>query len=173
MSTNTKKICKYCKSEIILSAKKCPQCQSDLRNWFVRHWIISILLGLIILGIIGSGANKDTTTTNPTSKTSQASSEKPSGKQYVEIARFSGKGQKSSEPFTISGSRFKVAYDCKGDTATTYCGAFAYKVGSNLPQGVMNATQAVKDETIIYGSGEYYITANTMGDFSMIIYDYK
>ncbi len=171
MSTNTKKICKYCKSEIILSAKKCPQCQSDLRNWFVRHWIISILIGLVVLGIIGSGSNKNTTTDS--SKIPQGSTEKQSGKQYVEVVRFSGKGQKSSEPFKISGSRFKVTYDCKGDTATTYCGAFAYKVGSNIPQGVMNATQAVKDETVIYGSGEYYITANTMGDFSMVIYDYK
>src|SRR5688572_31536328 len=48
------------------------------------------------------------------------------------------------------------------------CGAFVFRVGSNLPQGVMNSTQAVKDETVIYtsmaGKGDYYIDANVLGN---------
>lgn len=136
------------------------------KNWFIRHWIVSTILVLIVLLIAIPSSNNKGTTEVTAGNNKQA-------KQYVEIAKFNGKGQKRSEPFTITGSRFKVAYDCSGDTATTYCGAFAYKVGSKMPIGVMNATQAVKDETVIYESGEYYIEANTMGAFSMTIYDYK
>ena len=41
----------------------------------------------------------------------------------------------------------------------------------------MNSQQAVKDETVIYtalyGKGQYYIDASTMGNFSMTVYDYR
>ena len=47
---NTKTTCKYCKEEITAGAKVCPHCKKDLRNWFVRHYIVSILL-VIFIGI--------------------------------------------------------------------------------------------------------------------------
>lgn len=54
---NTKKQCPNCKSEINAEATKCPQCQSDLRNWFVRHKFVSgILLLLAVLLIFGQTA---------------------------------------------------------------------------------------------------------------------
>jgi len=95
-------------------------------------------------------------------------------KQYVETFTFSGNGQKKSEPFIITGSRFKIAYDCGGDDPDfTFCQAFVYEVGSKLPEGVMNSTEAIKDETVIYGNGEYYIDANIIGNFTMTVYDYR
>lgn len=39
----TKK-CPACAEDIKIEAKKCPKCQKDLRNWFVKHWFLSILL---------------------------------------------------------------------------------------------------------------------------------
>jgi uncharacterized membrane protein YvbJ len=50
----TKK-CPKCGEEIQASAKKCKHCQSDLRNWFVRHKIMTgilALIGIVILGAI-------------------------------------------------------------------------------------------------------------------------
>lgn len=152
--------------------------EQQVKKPFYKKWWVIALAIFFGVGLIGSLADKSTptqtstTTQNQETKTTQ-SSEPVVGKQYVEIFKFSGNGQKKSEPFTITGSRFKIAYDCKGDASATYCGAFVFKVGSQLPQGVMNSPQAVKDETIIYGSGEYYIDANTMGNFTMTVYDYK
>ena len=145
------------------------------QNWFRRHWVISGILGFFILiiaiGVNGPDAkvatNLNTNTATGTQETTKA------GKQYVEVAKFSGVGQKKSEPFLITGNRFKISYDCKGNKDLTLCVAFVYEVGSKLPQGVMNTSQATKDETTIYGSGEYYIDANVIGNFSMTIYDYK
>ena len=37
----------------------------------------------------------------------------------------------------------------------------------------MNSTDPIKDETIIYGAGEYYIDANTIGTYTMTVEDYK
>lgn len=151
--------------------------EQQVKKPFYKKWWVIALAVFFGIGLIGSIADKSEPSVQATSPTEQSTDTQTSApatqKQYVEIFKFSGNGQKKSEPFTITGSRFKIAYDCKGDASATYCGAFVFKVGSQLPQGVMNSPQAVKDETIIYGSGEYYIDANTMGNFTMTVYDYK
>ncbi len=43
------KKCKYCSSEISNDASVCPVCKRDLRNWFIKHWIISLILISIIV----------------------------------------------------------------------------------------------------------------------------
>ena len=114
-------------------------------------------------------------TTNP--QATQATTPKTNTKSYQQVFTFSGNGAKKSGPFNITGDRFKISYDCKGEPNATLCQAFVYKVGSVAPQAVMNSPQSVKDETIIYtnlaGKGEYYIDANTLGTYTMTVYDYK
>jgi len=68
------KKCKSCQKEIDLKAKKCPFCQSDQRNWFARHPILTVILGLMLLGIIGaaaSGGQSDSDTARSTSISAQ------------------------------------------------------------------------------------------------------
>jgi hypothetical protein len=69
------KKCKSCQKEIDNKAKKCPYCQTDQRNWFRRHPILTGILVLVVIGIIGSarGANKNTnSTTNNSSSTASS-----------------------------------------------------------------------------------------------------
>lgn len=40
---NTKQ-CRYCTTDISTKAKRCPQCQGDLRNWFARNPFKTFLL---------------------------------------------------------------------------------------------------------------------------------
>ena len=61
------KKCKSCQTEIDANAKKCPNCKIDQRNWFVRHKITSVLLGLILVAIIGSALGGSKNTTQPNS----------------------------------------------------------------------------------------------------------
>jgi len=75
----TKK-CPKCQENIQLGANKCKHCGADLRNWFVRHKIITGFLVLIALIIIGSAMSdgkelskdpndsSDTTTVQETKK---------------------------------------------------------------------------------------------------------
>lgn len=44
-----KKKCKHCQLGIDKKAKKCPKCSGDLRNWFRRHPILTLIL--ILIGI--------------------------------------------------------------------------------------------------------------------------
>ena len=80
------KPCKECKQEISSSAKKCPSCGKDQRNWFMKHKILSFIGAIILLGIIGSalgGGDDNLTateppTTNVTSTTGTEPSTEPS-----------------------------------------------------------------------------------------------
>jgi len=68
------KSCKYCSSSIPKDAKVCPHCQKDLRNWFLRHYILTTLLVLFILWSILSqdkNTNNWSATINTNNETSQ------------------------------------------------------------------------------------------------------
>lgn len=70
------KPCKECKQEISSSAKKCPNCGKDLRNWFMKHKILTFIGAMIIIGMIGSmGSGGDTKNTNTPTVSSSANSE--------------------------------------------------------------------------------------------------
>jgi len=56
------KNCKSCRTEIDDKAIKCPSCQTDQRNWFVKHKILTVILALILIGIISSSGNKKSST---------------------------------------------------------------------------------------------------------------
>jgi len=51
------KKCKECKSDIPAKAKKCPNCGTNQRNWFMRHKILTTLGILIVIVIATSASN--------------------------------------------------------------------------------------------------------------------
>lgn len=67
------KKCKHCQADIPKNAKKCKHCTGDLRNWARRHWILTTLGILILIGSI-SGIG-DSPSTSETSRTSTPDSE--------------------------------------------------------------------------------------------------
>lgn len=72
------KSCPRCQEEIAVSAKKCPKCQSDLRNWFMRHPIITTILGLILFGmVIGALGSSPESTETGNATGSQSSNAEP------------------------------------------------------------------------------------------------
>ena len=78
------KKCKNCQKEIDPKAKKCPFCQSDLRNWFARHPILTVLLVLFVLGIFGSASGGNKGTKTPTTTSSSVTNTQENVKETVE-----------------------------------------------------------------------------------------
>lgn len=68
------KKCPSCQSQISFESTKCPYCGKDFKNWFRRHPIISVLIGLVFLSNIIGGVNsffvdKPTESANQTDST--------------------------------------------------------------------------------------------------------
>lgn len=73
------KKCSKCKEDIAQDAKKCKHCGADQRSWFIRHKILTGILGLLVLIIIisavssgsqnqSSGVDKKGTASQPETK---------------------------------------------------------------------------------------------------------
>lgn len=159
------------------------------KKWYKRWWAIILYVFVFLMIIASMGEDQKSTTqetvtldnpqVNEVNNTIEEQAdqpqvaqptEQPMVKSYQQIFTFSGSGAKKSEPFTITGDRFKIRYDCTGD----FCQAFLYNTKSQFDMDlIMNSSEAIKDESIIYGAGEYYIDANTIGSYTMIVEDYK
>ena len=63
-TSESTKNCPKCQEVIAKGAKKCKHCGADLRNWFVRHKVATVFLGIVALVIIVSAAGGSKTTTS-------------------------------------------------------------------------------------------------------------
>ena len=150
------KKCKSCQKEIDNKATKCPFCQSDQRNWFRKHPILTVILGLMFIGIVGSSnSNKNSNTTPSTSNTEQRSKEaqvepeKP--KEWVTVVE-------------LKGGKTRLTYDVKGNSVVT--AIYVLKEGASLEKngGVPEVmiSEAGTDTTFLAkGAGTYYLDVSS------------
>lgn len=125
------KKCKSCQKEIDDKAKKCPHCQSDQRNWFARHIILTGLLILIIIGIISAASSgSKTSSTNSDSSSTQTNTQ-------------------AEQPKTTPAER-----QIKG-TATTL-GAGTFSGGKDVAVGLYDVTAAGQSGNFIVSGTDSY-----------------
>lgn len=65
MAEAKQNICKHCKEPVAKGATKCPHCQSDLRNFFVRHPVITIFLLAILVPTIIAAIGENRSSISP------------------------------------------------------------------------------------------------------------
>lgn len=96
-------------------------------------------------------------------------------KSYKQIFSFSGEGAKNSETFTITGSKFRVKYDCIKKTTNPLCQAVLRSPKDEvLYEEIFNTIGETQSETVFYEKGTFYIEATVMGgEFDIIVEDYK
>jgi len=121
------KKCKACAKEIDDKATKCPHCQTDQRNWFMRHKIttgfLALILLIIILAAAGSGSKTNKTSVpatadkitqdQPAQTTTKTVAATPPAAQQS-LLDISGSGTKSTQKFTAAGDwDLNWTYNCK------------------------------------------------------------
>lgn len=163
----------------------------------IFKWIGIIVVAFIVLGVIigatGGGDNSSnsnnnnntsntantTDSTDGTSNTEEEESpeddneaENQQEKSYVKVFELSGSGAKKSEPFTITGDRFRVKYNCK---EAGVCSGYVRKAGGSALDVdlFVNTTEQIEDESIVYKNGEFYIDMNATVPWTVIVEDYK
>ncbi len=122
------KKCKSCQKEIDSKATKCPHCQTDQRNWFIRHKFLTAILVIIFIVIVSSSANTGKKTTAPTGNNKVESTEKKEegvtmekftsikeGMTYEEVVKILGSEGEVTSSNELAGIK-TVMYQWKGTT---------------------------------------------------------
>lgn len=136
----------------------------------VKFILVVVLFGVAAGTMDRSQLPTTATETSQPTNTESAAQAPAVEKAYQEIFVFKGNGAKKSEPFTITGDKFKIAYNCSGSLCQAWLkkpeGGFSFEI-------IMNGTGPINDESIFYKAGTYYIESNSIGTYSMSVQDYK
>lgn len=137
----------------------------------VKFIVVVVLLGVAVGTMDRSQLPSSADTAQPTDSQPTTEAQEPAAaKSYQEVFVFNGNGAKKSEPFTVTGDQFKITYDCKG----ALCQAWLKKPDNSFSfEIIMNGTGPIKDESIFYNAGTYYIESNSIGTYSMSVQDYR
>jgi len=137
----------------------------------VKFILVIVLLGVAVGTMDRSQLPSSAETVQPTDSQPTTEAQAPAAaKSYQEVFVFKGNGAKKSEPFTITGDKFKIVYDCKGSLCQAWLkkpeGGFSFEL-------IMNGTGPIKDESIFYNAGTYYIESNSIATYTMSVQDYR
>lgn len=136
----------------------------------VKFILVVVLLGVAVGTMDRSKLSTPEQAAQPSDAEPAADQIPVAAKSYQEVFSFKGNGAKKSEPFTITGDKFKIAYDCKG----SLCQAWLKKPDNSFSfEIIMNGTGPIKDESVFYNAGTYYIESNSIGNYTMSVQDYK
>lgn len=156
------KKCRSCQTEIDSKASKCPHCQADLRNWFAKHKVLTVILVLISIGIISNSGNKGVSSSNNTTSNNEPTKNveiKP--KSFVKVIEVGGNQNKKSDSFNLEGGKQKITYNFQGGEMIIG-GIYLMKEGTSkekeggIPEVMVQNTGT--DSTIARKSaGTYYL----------------
>ncbi len=136
------KTCKSCRKEIDDKAKKCPHCQTDLRNWFLRHPILSIIIVLIVIGM-ASGSGDPKTGDNTSSPTPSSTSTE----QVVVLPKIGEAVQDKDLSFTVKSI----------ETAATVGSSYSKKTAQGMFNIITIEIKNVGKETVSVDSSQFQL----------------
>ncbi len=97
---------------------------------------------------------------------------------WVEIDRVTGSVDKTTDTFTISGEKFRLAWTATAQNEFGYLSIFVYKLGESLWLETVtvswDAAEVQSDTSVVFDSGEVYLdigTANLAG-YEIVIEEY-
>lgn len=140
------------------------------RLWF---WVVCILF-VVAFGVASNGSeyNSSQNVGNTTKSPQVASGEaqRVQEPRWQVVKTWSGSGIKKTEPFTITGSQWRVVWKNKRG----YLGVYVYELyGNSLPDMLVNTTDVTSDTSYAYKSGEFYLNVNASGSWEITVEELK
>lgn len=154
------KKCPYCMEDVEEEAVVCPHCQRDVRRWWWRHKILTVILIFIgssfIVSFLGSlGGGSDKATSDKITSTER--------QRFVKVLSISGDQDQQSQEFVIKSKDVKFEYRCQDGPLV--CSARLKQVGGDANKEIFHSsgsTGGTSGENIISaGPGRFYVLVNT------------
>jgi len=163
------KKCSKCQELIQSNATKCKHCGADLRNWFLKHKIITGVLVLIVLTIILSSLRDKSETSNVSQSPDQQENqeqESSTPQEWQKVISLTTPVDKQSDTFRLEGGKQKIIYaNTGGDMSMCYI--YIMKEGTSLdreggiPEAMIDGNQS--GETMARkNSGDYYLDVSVV-----------
>jgi hypothetical protein len=94
-------------------------------------------------------------------------------KQWTEIARWTGKGAKTTDTFHISSNTWRISWVTRPRENTEYSlgllQIYVLKSDGSLFNIAANVIGEDKDSSVLHGSGDYYLTINTDQPYIVVV----
>ena len=163
------KKCSKCQELIQSNATKCKHCGADLRNWFLKHKIITGILIRIILTITLSSFRNKSETSNINQSPDQQENQKQESSvpmEWQKVISLSTSVDKQSDTFHLEGGKQKIIYTNTGGDMSM-CSIYIMKEGTSLdknggfPEAMIDGDQS--GETMARKDrGDYYLDIGTV-----------
>lgn len=147
--------------------------------WF---WIIAVIVIIIIASAGGGEKGKPQPEISPTPKEElEEQPEKEVSEEqeatWQEVKSWQGTGIKNTEPFVITGKKWRIVWSNEDTTGFGGSGLqiYVYKPGLDLPVSIAaNAVGNASDTSYIYESGEFYLNINgANGNWTISVEDFR
>lgn len=155
-ANNQQKQCKHCKEMVNKDAKRCPKCQWDLRSWFARNPIWTLVLFTILLVSAIWAFNDDTST--PTIWTSTTVSEKTEEQKAFDDL----KSQIQVSGYVDSEYWFAHAYLKIKNNTNHPIDLFAFEATLYNNAGEVQKQSISRDDTFVWQSQELLAPGKTV-----------
>lgn len=170
--------CKVCNTEMASSAKQCPKCGAkNKKPIYTKWWFWVMILVIIIIIAVNSGENGTSSSNGDSTKTEQISD---TGKEWVEVIKFSGKGDKKSEIFTYRGGKARLRYDFKEGQYGGMFAAYVVKEGDDVmreggvPEVMLFEGESGESNLSHLRKGNYYLNITSAnGQWTVIVEELK
>ena len=154
------------------------------QNWFAKHKVITavlIIFGIIVIAGIAGGSSSSENTVTDTNTDNQVNNQQVSQpaetnkqKEWVKVAEISGKTDKMSETFALTGGKVRVSYEVTGgDMCMTII--YLEKDGTDLmAQGgfpIVTVSESMSDSSLVNkAAGDYQIQVkNSVCEYTVMV----
>jgi hypothetical protein len=134
--------------------------------------IVTVLVSLFAIAVLNNDPKTDTN--SPAEKVAEQN------KQWVDVIKFNGNGDKKSQAFTLTGAKCRMMYKFKTDADMGMFSIYVVAEGDDVmreggvPELMLQGTEEGETNLSHLGSGDYYLNAMAAnGIWGVAIQEYR
>lgn len=148
-----------------------------MKRFYVWGWALIASIGLVACG---SSSTSVTGGEGDENAVATETVEQETPKQWTEVARLTGSGDKKSDVFTLGGGKARLRYDFKAGQFGGMLGVYVVKEGvdimrsGGIPEVMVNETEEGESSLSHLSSGNYYLNVmGANGKWAVVVEEFK